>query len=590
MIFKLRLSWFLALAILSAAPVWAEDALTEEERARRVYDHLTIQDMASAVAEANEAVAQYPESGPLLEAQVTAMAANGQENGALEAWERYVELFPDKQVPGKDPNTLLLEKLSWGVLNKGARSPAPSMQFLSIVGAVMTSDANAIDIVKAGMTGSHSILRGLSVQVSSYLRDSELQDELLRLLKEEPVWAVRMLAIRASGEMRFQKAYPFLEDILSRDGTMLEEKIAAVEAVVNILDNIDRTNIERLAKSDRSGLRWLACGLVTQFDRVEDVDLIVPLISDPQSIVRVSALHALGALRVKEVDGYSAEELIAPRLKDSDSSVAITAAWAMTLINPFAGQEALKEWLASPESTIRRFAAAALAATGKYGVSLAAKVLEEHEDPYVKANVALGLVGQRVQTDKACGVLFTFVTTHKEPLMWSSEGGEGFRVLAPSDITHNDMMPQYPEVVNQMTRLEVFNLLAIVQYPKALEAIRDFLREKMWGVTGIAAQTLLQEGDETALSLVRVLLKEEDRKLRVQAALALAMWGRDPEAIQTLQDAYSSADRDLKLKLLEALGHIGDRKSIPFLVGVLHEPFQGLRIVAATAIIQCINH
>ena len=48
-------------------------------------------------------------------------------------------------------------------------------------------------------------------------------------------------------------------------------------------------------------------------------------------------------------------------------------------------------------------------------------------------------------------------------------------------------------------------------------------------------------------------------------------------------------EREMKIHVLEAIGHIGDRESIPFLIQILKEPFQVLRVVAASALIQCLS-
>ena len=99
---------------------------------------------------------------------------------------------------------------------------------------------------------------------------------------------------------------------------------------------------------------------------------------------------------------------------------------------------------------------------------------------------------------------------------------------------------------------------------------------------------LLQEGDDQALILMRQLLTDPDEKIRVQAALILAMMGRDAAAVQTLETAYLKADREIKMYIIEALGRIGDERSISFLFTVIQDPFQVLRVVAASALIQCI--
>jgi HEAT repeat protein len=151
-------------------------------------------------------------------------------------------------------------------------------------------------------------------------------------------------------------------------------------------------------------------------------------------------------------------------------------------------------------------------------------------------------------------------------------------------------MPQYPQMMDQLVKLELLSVLSIVKYPKALEAVKGFLKTQALGVSGTAATTLLQEGEESSLEIVKELLSDPDEKLRIQAALILALVGGDPSASSTLIDAYPHVDREMKMHILEALGHIGDPASIPFLVELFKEPFQGLRIVAASALIQCLYH
>ncbi|NGX63826.1 MAG: hypothetical protein KR126chlam6_01242, partial [Candidatus Anoxychlamydiales bacterium] len=56
-----------------------------------------------------------------------------------------------------------------------------------------------------------------------------------------------------------------------------------------------------------------------------------------------------------------------------------------------------------------------------------------------------------------------------------------------------------------------------------------------------------------------------------------------------LEEAYLSSDYNMKIQILESLGHIGSKKSIKFLINVLDEPYQNLRVVAASSMIRCIN-
>ena len=174
--------------------------------------------------------------------------------------------------------------------------------------------------------------------------------------------------------------------------------------------------------------------------------------------------------------------------------------------------------------------------------------------------------------------------------MWDQHANPLFRSLAPSRVKHIEQVPNYPLVVDQMVRLDLLSMLSVMRYPKSQEAIKGFLQSQNWGVTGSAVVALIEEGDEEALSMVRELLGDPDQKIRVQAAFILALLGSDPEAVKVLQEAYPNVDREMKVQILEALAHIGAPESIPFLMNILKEPFQVLRVVAASALIQCLNH
>jgi HEAT repeat protein len=218
---------------------------------------------------------------------------------------------------------------------------------------------------------------------------------------------------------------------------------------------------------------------------------------------------------------------------------------------------------------------------------VAAKELHDHSDPLVKMNLALGLIGERRCLEEASNVLYEML--HKETLlMWDQSSP--FRLLAKSDLHHREQIPNYPKMVDQMVRLELLNVLAILRHPKAQEAIKAYLKTHTFGVTGVAVAVLMEEGDDEALELAKSLLQDKDVDIRVQAAFILAMMGNDPVAVKVLQEAYPEMAREMKIQILEAIGQVGDRESIPFLIEILKEPFQILRVAAASAMIRCLYH
>lgn len=552
--------------------------------ARRIEAHLKIGDKQSAVQEAQLAANAYPDSVLLKQLLVKAFAKAGKEKECLAAWKANEPYFTDERQKAE-----LLEEMAWGFIEKGAQSNSLTLKAISMLGATMTQDVYAVDILKNHMKDSNSLIREMAVELASYLNDRPLQREVLRLLEEEPVWDVRLQAILAAGKMRLSESEPKLKAILSDDRNHLEEKIIAATAIVSLREDVTRNEIYTLSKSKRAGLRLLACKMASEFDRKEDLDLIVPLLRDSRSEVRIEALNVLGLLRAKSINGKKIPDLIAPCLEESDYKVAITAAWVMALYDPLQSENYFFTWLKHPNPEVRTIAASALALTGRYGEKMMLKILQESKDRFVRVNIALGLLGQRIATAQAAEELYRFMISEQKLLMSSSSANRLFNAVSPSDIRRSSAVSETPEAADQIVRLELLRLLAVMGYPKTQIAMKQFLKEKNWEITGIATM-LIEEGDEEAVALVRELLNDSDKKVRIQAALVLSMWARDSKAVDILQDSYATADRELKMRILEALGHIGAPQSVPFLIHAMQDPFAMLRISAATALILCLNH
>jgi HEAT repeat protein len=136
----------------------------------------------------------------------------------------------------------------------------------------------------------------------------------------------------------------------------------------------------------------------------------------------------------------------------------------------------------------------------------------------------------------------------------------------------------------------LLNLLAILKAPETQQAIREYLMERSWEISATAAALLLTEGDESSIELVQQLLQDGQPRVRLQAALILSLWSREESAIQALEEGYQNSDWELKARILEGLGRIGSTRSIPFLINVLKEPSQTLRLIAAMALIECLTH
>lgn len=557
--------------------------LPPEQINKRVHAHLIIGDYPSACNEALRGIQYYPESKLLGMAYLRAIAKTSDEKGMMSHWKAFIEKFPEERC-----NREVLEILAWAVITKGACSSSPAIRVNAMLGAFFSQDAKGIAILLQGLNDDNSFLRTAAVKLSSHLADASLQEELLRLLQTEKVWKVRLEVIRAIGELRVADAKDGLKIVIANDRSHSEEKAAAIEALVALSEGIDSHQLSQLVSSNRAGMRMLACELVAYFDQVRDVEMLFPLFNDPHSDVRAKMFQTIGRLRVAAIAGQSVVDISEKGTRDPDAAVALTAAWVLTINNPEKGLPVFQQFLCDQVRDNRCLAASALAATGKYGLSLTRAAFQCNYDIYVKTNLAIGLIGQRVDVKAACDCLFLGLSQQKERWAWNED--KGFRVLAPSKVKHDEAIPNYPEAVNQLTRLEVLQILAMIQYPHAQRAVKNFLKDGQGGISGLASALLLTEGDEEAVDLVKNLLSDNDPKVKVQAALILALWGKGEDIVQLLQESYPSADRELKGQILEGIGRVGSESSLVFLAERLQEPYQTLRIIAAAALLECLYH
>lgn len=561
---------------LISALMLGQLAATEEEAARQIYAHLKIHDARAATEVGKTMMETYPESNAVRLAYIQALAEKGDETAVFREWNVKREEFQ------KDRRAL--EVLAWSVLKKGELSPQVHIHLSSLIGASITRDVRAIPMLVSALRSSSAFLRLFGIRFAAQLGDGVLQEELARLIDEEQVWFVRQEVIGAIGQLRIMSLKPQLVKIVAHPKTMAEEKVKAILALVQMYDGVRTDDLNNLLGSKRAGLRQLACELIAYFDLHNDAPKLNKLLSDSSPDVRTHALRTLGLLQEK----IEADTLM-KLMDDSHPQVAITAAWIACRHGDVKGVESLKKWLFDIHPKWRWMAASMLPRCGAVAYPMIKEQLASHEDRFVKANLALGLVGQRVEVEKASQVIDDFFRDPETgPLMW--DDSTSVQMVVPNMERHIEQVQNYPTMVDQLTRLDLLNLLCILKYPKAEETVKEYLKKETLGVTGAAIAVLLQEGDEEALKIIRELLKESDSHIRVQAALMLALYGNDTSALKVLREAYPTVNREMKIQILEAIGHVGTQESIPFLVDILGEPFQLLRVVAASAIIQCLYH
>lgn len=554
--------------------------LEEIEHLSKIRYQLIIQDSKGALTQSRQALEEYPHSREIQKAYLQTLCNLGKESEAIEAGRLLVDFSANSE-----ETRSILETIAWGALSKGQDSSQFVVRLSALLGAVFTHDARSISLLLRELKSSSAILRNVAIKLSMQMGDRPLRKEILRFLQEEKIWYVRLSAIEAARSLKMIEAKPILEKIICKEKTSVEERGAAIIALASLYDSISKEVLEGLIKSKRSGLRHLACQLVMHVEGKEHAALLLPLLSDSSPEVRVAALSALTLCEIKE------EEKIFPLLEDINPSVAITAAWALLRQGSAQGERRLELFLLGENLLARRLAASAVAFSGPFGTALSKKYIHISKDPYVRINLALGLIRCKEEVEVSSATIADILSLKQEELwMWDKGTHPIFEYLAPSTISHVEHIPNYPVLVDRLTRMDLLGVLSIVHYPKALDSMRMLLKMGQIELVGPAAGILIQEMEEEGVLALKALLDDKEEEVRIEAALILALWGRDSSGISVLMNAYKEASRERKLQILEALGRSGDLKAVSFLFEVLAEPFQVLRIVAAAALIQCLYH
>ena len=549
-----------------------------ESSCNSINSHLFIGDFSQASKESHKLLENYPNEQ---ESYILAMKSFGSQGDIDEmflVWNKFYKNFPEKA--GEQD---ILENICWRVLHKGIKGAGASTQLISIIGAALAQDVYAVPFLLDGLRHTNAKIRSVSVQLSSYYGDQVLQDFITEMFAKEKVLEVRLEVIKAIAKLHMNFFLPKLLDRLSNFKITTQERLAISEAIVNLSDKLSHNELLNLSMSSRSELRELSCEIITRCNLNDEGEILYRLIHDTNPSVQMAAIKGIGMLRMEP-----GEDIKQLSQHARNPYVGIAAGWVWLLSEPDCGEKALGRWLNHNDHTVRNMAAAAVASSGNYGVELAKVYLNKMQNGYEVANLALFLISQRENCIECCSALDRFLCEHKEKFMFDDKSL--FPILKESTVVHTPAIPNLPEVVNQSVRLEVLNLLAMLDYPRAHEVIKSFLRSNEWGITGLAAMTLLGEGDEKAIDQVRMLLKDGDPNVRLEAALVLASWGKDQSALPCLTDVYERSDRRMKIKILEALGRIGKREIVPFLFNKLQlEQSLVMRLIISSVVLQILN-
>lgn len=495
----------------------------------------------------------------------------GATSQALELWRGHS--FPPSLHNG------LLEEICWGVLAKGAHSTSLSTRMTALIGAALSREARGVELLAQAFEDRNERIRQIAVELSGHYRDGVLTQKLLKELTPSSPPQLRQAVLHSLGAQRAKAALPSLRVLLRHPTLSHKEKNKCAFIIADLSEGVEEEELVSLSHSKRASERILACYLAWRFSPPFVEPLLFSLMKDPLPPVRCAAAEVYGLLKA-EGSLSGREGVWFTLFQDVDPRLRALAGWGALLEGDLRGGFKLVELIEQGDRLSRLYGAWALAASGERGKELSLQLLEKELDEEVAINLALGLWGQG-ERERSKKIVKRFLLNEQKG--WGVVREEG-KVLKGIALQVGGRGGKEEEV-----QLQLLALLASEDEESGFQILERWLFHPRWDLAMEAAFLLLSEGSETpSFSLEKSQDWKEEQQVRW--ALILALWKRDSQALAFLVEAYRHASREVKEHLIEGVGRVGDPLALPLLVEALEEPFEGMNLMAASAILQLLSH
>ncbi len=481
----------------------------------------------------------------------------------------------------------LIESLAWSILRKHAQGGEAS-EAMSILGAAMTRDIRGLKILMEKARSPNARVRGFALRLSGYYPDPPLKKMIARLIAFETNYHVRLEAIRSAGQQGNKEAIEPLKKIIEHSLSTSEERLSAIGSLASILEGIDPIQLQYLIQNDRAQYRELALEAMIREGKKEHLDLVIAHLSDPSLDVRAKAFEALVLLAENKATLKATAPLIEKSCQEVSLPVQMMGYWALSLIE---NSEAIDFFmkLLDHESVGIRMTAASFFAKSRPLLDALEKSEKVVLDPFAKINLALGYLRHKQRLEFVKETLKEFLHNEMGLVMYRGEEGM-FPAVTPSVVTHQPMLPNYPLIVDQLTRLSLIGSYALVDLEGAKKALEQLLEKKLVPVSKMALMFLFKESDTDVVEVAKELMKTTDRKNRLQTLLVLAFFGKETSICEELIELYPNVSFEEKLQIVESLGYLGGPHAIQFLLKKLEEHSRLIQIAAAASLIQSLYH
>lgn len=542
-----------------------------------------VKDMPRALETCISAIDEFPQSLEIKKLYLQALSHSGYSSYALQIWEEIKNELTDL----KEISTMQ-ECIAWGILSTGKSSSQLAIKNLSLFSSFLTQDARVSEMLLDALHSSNAIGRALAIRLAAKYGNALLHRAIIDLLATEKVSFVRKELIEAIGVGKIVEGRESLQSILSVDGDP-SEKYAAIHSLSVLSENIQPEEIIALLQHRCASFRLLAIEIIDRLNLVDLYPLLFTTLQDPSLDVKIAGLKGIG-LHISSKWSMDQRNAVRACCSDPNPFVSMLAAWNCLLQEEDIGTNVFIEKMQSTNPSIRIFASALLSFTGFKGLPLIISTFESTKDPYIRVNLARSLISLRVLVKEASHALLDFIWETKAPIMWDTGCYIFFPMISPSNIAPSPLCYNLRAVMDGMTRLSLLNNLITIEPIVAVETARNYLYNHFWGLSGNAAAMLMETGNSYCVDLVKNLLNDSNEKIRLQAALVLAFMHQDETAAKVLEELYYTVRQEERFYILEALGQLNTKQSVPFLMKLLTEPFTGIRITAASILIQNLYH
>ncbi len=556
---------------------------TEKEFISKIASLITIGDNKGARRVGFLTKELYPESKSVLSLYVRALAGDGYLKEALAL---LPEISGDKEVR---EHFSTLEAIGWNFLlyEEGISSVS---NIASLLGAYRTHDARCVHLLLDKLNSSNAYDRHLAVKLCMAYRDLPLRKKITEMLSAEKNYFVKLMLIEAAGKMKIAECEPLLKEMISSNARTIEERCVAIQSLIHLSDKPKKEELFELKTSSKTSMRGYCAALITHFQMHEHVDLLIEFLNDRHPSVRAQAVLGLMLLEVPKNVLIGLREKIYQLVQNDVVEVSELAKIPLLVIDEEKGLEAFSSALLGSDPKKARFSSRVIGYTGTVSNALIQEVFRKSKDPIVKANLCLAMIGKDIDDFSAAKYLSEFLKEYSGKIMMKGEFSPFFVGIDESSVRHIPYIPNYPNLVDSMTRLQLLSKLSILGVEGVGDSMRSFLKNRMWKVSSSAAIMMLEDSKLEDIDLLKDLLKDKDPMVRLQAALVLAFYGNESSVTSVLEEAYDSVDWEKRIMILEAIGVIGNRSSIPFVIEKMKKESFILQKMAAATLLQCLYH